>query len=66
MSKKFEIRWTYDGMYLVDTIEANSPERAISDLECCFDIAKEYQILSVKEVKEENTMKKSNKKLYVA
>lgn len=65
MNKKFEVRWLYDGHYYVDTIETGTADEAKKNLESCINTAKEYQILSVKEMGE-NTMKKSNKKLYVA
>lgn len=69
MAKKFEVRWLYDGHYTIDTVEADTADEAVSTVECCFNTAKEYRIISVKEIKSkgDTTMaKKSNKKLYVA
>lgn len=60
MSKKFEVRWLYDGHYTIDTVDADTADEAVSTVECCFNTAKEYQIISVKEItsKEDTTMKK--------
>ena len=69
MSKKFEVRWLYDGRYTIDTVDADTAEEAVSTVECCFNTAKEYHIISVKEIKSKEATimaKKSNKKLYVA
>lgn len=69
MSKKFEVRWLYDGHYTIDTVDADTADEAVSTVECCFNTAKEYHIISVKEItpKGDTIMaKKSNKKLYVA
>ena len=69
MAKKFEVRWLYDGHYTIDTVDADTAKEAIETVECCFNTAKEYRIISVKEIKaKEDTImaKKSNKKLYVA
>ena len=68
MSKKYEVRWLYDGHYTIDTIEANTAAQAVEFLEYCINTKKEYRVISVKEInpKEDNKMKKSTKKLYVA
>lgn len=63
--KKFEIRIHYDGSYHVRRVSAPNSSAAIEALESKINIAKEYRIVSTKEIPM-SASKRGNKKLYVA